>query len=219
LRAVVLLSGGLDSSTTLAVARSRGYETLCLTMIYGQKHDREVDSARDVARSMGAIEHRIVELPTEMFSGSSLTGKGEVPDGPTDGIPNTYVPARNLVFLSLAVAWAEFSGAQAVFIGVTSVDYSGYPDCRPEFIRSFEIAANLATREGTEGDGIRIEAPLLYLDKASIVNLGKELGLDHSLTWSCYKGGEKACGRCDSCRLRLKGFEEAGLVDPLEYEV
>jgi 7-cyano-7-deazaguanine synthase len=162
-----------------------------------------------------------VELPVGLFDSSSLTGKGEIPldhEGATCGVPSTYVPARNLVFLSLAFAWAESIGAKAVFIGVTAVDYSGYPDCRPDFIQAFQRTANMATKAGTEGAGISIEAPLMDLSKAEIVKLGSKLGLDHSLTWSCYMGGKKACGRCDSCMYRLKGFKEAGIEDPIEYE-
>lgn len=225
MKAVVLLSGGIDSSTTLALARSRGYEAYCLTILYGQRHGREVGSARRIAEHFRAAEHVIMELPVELFSGSSLTMKGEIPVGGAVGddadnlsIPSTYVPGRNLVFLSLACSWAESIGAEAVFIGATSVDYSGYPDCRRAFIESFERTAALATRTGTEGIPIKVEAPLLDMDKARIIKLGDELGVDHSLTWSCYKGGERACGKCDSCMFRLKGFREAGLEDPVIYE-
>ncbi|MDG6224377.1 MAG: 7-cyano-7-deazaguanine synthase QueC [Candidatus Thermoplasmatota archaeon] len=225
MRAVVLLSGGIDSSTTLAVARYRGYDPCCLTILYGQKHSREIESAKSIARHLGASDHVIMELPVQLFSCSSLTMKGDIPQrmGPDEvpgegAIPNTYVPGRNLVFLSLACSWAESIGAKAVFIGATSVDYSGYPDCRREFLESFERTAALATRIGTEGAPIRIEAPLLEMDKAAIIKLGYELGVDLSLTWSCYRGGKKACGRCDSCMYRLKGFKEASLNDPIHYE-
>jgi 7-cyano-7-deazaguanine synthase len=222
MKAVVLLSGGLDSSTTMAIAIDMGYEVHAITILYGQTHRREVDSARMVASSLGAVEHLVVEIPVGTFSKSALTGDREIPldrdISIMDDIPDTYVPARNLVFLSIASSWAEAIDADAVFIGATSVDYSGYPDCRPEFINSFEDTLRLATRRGIEGDPIRIIAPLLEMKKDEIITRGYELGVDHSLTWSCYSGGEKACGRCDSCLFRLKGFEEAGLRDPLEYE-
>ncbi|MEA3557829.1 MAG: 7-cyano-7-deazaguanine synthase QueC [Candidatus Thermoplasmatota archaeon] len=222
MRAVVLLSGGLDSSTTIAIAKEMGYELHALTIFYGQRHEREIISAKNVAADIGVNEHRIFALPDGMFSGSSLTGDGDVPKDrkvldPGD-IPSTYVPARNLVFLSIALSWAEAIDADAVFIGATAVDYSGYPDCRPEFISSFAVTGELATKRGMEGRPIKIVAPLLDLSKAQIIMKGVELGLDHSLTWSCYEGGKRPCGRCDSCILRKKGFEEAGLEDPVEYE-
>lgn len=221
MKAVVLLSGGLDSSTTLAIARSEGFAVHAITIIYGQRHEREILSAERIASSLGVEEHRILELPEGMFKGSSLTGQGEVPkDRPMDeeGIPSTYVPARNLVFLSIASSYAEAIDADAVFLGATAVDYSGYPDCRPEFITSFRSTLELATKKGVEGIPIDIRTPIITMNKSEIILKGKELGVDHSLTWSCYEGGEKACGRCDSCLYRLKGFKEAGLVDPIEYE-
>ncbi|MGA1819854.1 MAG: 7-cyano-7-deazaguanine synthase QueC [Thermoplasmatota archaeon] len=219
---MVLLSGGIDSSTTLAIARSMGYECHALTLLYGQTHEKEIISAREVAASLGAAEHRVLELPSGMFSRSALTGDMEIPfdrnvDHP-DGIPATYVPARNLIFLSIASGCAEVLDADAVFIGATAVDYSGYPDCRPEFMSSFEQTVNLATKRGVEGRPIRVIAPLLDMKKHQIISKGIELGLDLSLTWSCYSGGKKACGRCDSCLYRLKGFAEAGIDDPIEYE-
>lgn len=220
-KAVVLLSGGIDSSTALAIAGDMGYKVHALTILYGQRHEREVESAKMVANAFNVEEHRIMELPEGLFSASALTYDGDVPvDGylERDGIPSTYVPARNLVFLSIAVSWAEAMDADAVFIGVTSVDYSGYPDCRGEFIEAFREASALATRRGVEGNPVKILTPLIDLSKGDIIRRGMELGLDYSLTWSCYKGGERACGRCDSCRYRLKGFREAGIDDPLEYE-
>lgn len=222
LKAVVLLSGGIDSSTTLAIARSEGYQCRALTIIYGQKHEREIGSAKKVAEALGVEEHRIIELPGEMFRGSSLTGGGDIPldrdIDSVDGVPSTYVPARNLIFLSIAAGWAEILNADAVFIGATAVDYSGYPDCRPEFLDSFKETANLATKRGVTGNPIEIRAPLVDMSKSQIIEKGTSLGLDYSMTWSCYSGGQLACGRCDSCLYRLKGFREAGLEDPLVYE-
>ncbi|MFO8050546.1 MAG: 7-cyano-7-deazaguanine synthase QueC [Thermoplasmatota archaeon] len=222
MKAVVLLSGGLDSSTTLAIAEDRGYDVHALTVAYGQRHEREIRSAEKVAGSFGVVEHRTIELPEGMLSGSSLTDGEPVPKDSSmkdeGDIPTTYVPARNLVFLSMALSWAEALDADAVFIGATAVDYSGYPDCRPEFIRSFERTAELGTKRGVEGRPIQIIAPLIDLKKSQIIRIGKELGLDHGLTWSCYEGGEKACGRCDSCLYRKKGFREAGIEDPIEYQ-
>lgn len=224
-RAVVLLSGGLDSSVTAAKAAEDGYALYALTFLYGQKHFREVESARRVAQFLGAREHRIVELPSFLFQSSSLLGVGEIPTGRdvaeiTGGsIPSTYVPARNLVFLSIASAWAESVGAEALYIGVNALDYSGYPDCRPEFIEAFEEVLRRGTRRGVEVGPIKVVAPIIDKSKAEIVRLGHELGLDFSLTWSCYRGGSRACGVCDSCRLRIKGFKEAGLKDPLPYEI
>ena len=221
--AVVLLSGGIDSSTVLAIAVDEGYICHPVTMIYGQKHEREIESAGRVAESLGTGPLRIFHMPEGMFSGSALTGRGEVPVdgpmGPDAGIPATYVPARNLIFLSIAVGVAEATGADAVFIGVTAVDYSGYPDCRPEFIEAFRKASVLATKRGVEGRPIEIRMPLIDMTKGEIIEKGIELGLDYALTWSCYKGGDRPCGECDSCRYRLKGFSEAGVEDPLKYEV
>jgi 7-cyano-7-deazaguanine synthase len=222
LKAVVLLSGGIDSSTTLAIAREQGYQLYALTILYGQTHEREVEAAKVVAANVGVLEHRIIEFPRGVFRGSALTGDSKIPlDRDTedaDDIPDTYVPARNLIFLSIASGWAEVLGADAVFIGATAMDYSGYPDCRPEFLDSFEGTVNLATKRGVEGDPVRIIAPLVDLNKAQIISRGIELGLDYGQTWSCYSGGAKACGRCDSCQYRLKGFQEAGHSDPLEYQ-
>ncbi len=222
MKAVVLLSGGLDSSTVTAMAKEKGYEVYALTMIYGQRHDREIESARMIADHLNVKEHKITELPPGMFSGSSLTFDSEIPlERDIDrigSIPSTYVPARNLVFLSIAVSWAESLDADAVFIGVNEIDYSGYPDCRPEFIEAFRIAQKLATKRGIEGRQIEIITPIISMTKADIIREGKRLGLDFALTWSCYSGGEKACGKCDTCNFRLKGFKDAGLKDPLLYE-
>ena len=223
-RAVVLLSGGLDSATVLALARAEDYETYALSFRYGQRHDREVEAAEKIARSLRASEHRIAEIDLRVFAGSALTAEIEVPKNRaavelTGSIPVTYVPARNTIFLSYALAWAEVLGATDIFIGANAVDYSGYPDCRPEFIRAFEQLANLATRAGIEGARFRIHAPLLALSKAEIIQRGISLGVNYALTHSCYDptADGLACGRCDSCQLRLKGFREAGLSDPIAY--
>ena len=221
MRCVVLLSGGIDSSTTLAIARDMGYDLHALTIMYGQRHDREIGSARKVAASMGVKEHRVIKLADDLFLRCALTGEGDIPTDRTleeGGIPSTYVPARNLIFLSLAVGLAEVIDADAVMIGATAVDYSGYPDCRPEFLSSFQETSRLATRRGMEGKPIKVLYPLVNMPKDEIIRKGIELGLDHSLTWSCYSGGERACGRCDSCRFRMMGFSKAGLKDPIEYE-
>ena len=223
-RAVVLLSGGLDSSTVLAVARERGFETHCLSVDYGQRHRGELLAARRVARVLGAASHRVARVNLPLFGGSALTdGAIAVPRDRADadmaaGIPVTYVPARNTVMLSLALAWAEVLGASDIFLGVNAVDYSGYPDCRPPFLRAFERLARLATRAGVEGGRMRIHAPLLRLSKKGIVRLGTRLGVPFGITRSCYdpiRG--RACGRCDACRLRRRGFEEAGVPDPTRY--
>lgn len=224
--AVVLLSGGLDSATTLAVARSEGLATHALSFRYGQRHAVELEAARAVAGHLGVAAHEILDLDLGRFGGSALTADLPVPkDRPAvdlaTGVPVTYVPARNTIFLSYALAWAEVLGAEQIFIGVNAVDYSGYPDCRPAFIASFEALANLATRAATEGDRrLRIRAPLLHLRKAEIIRCGAELGVDFSLTRSCYDPDPagRACGRCDSCQLRLRGFREAGLEDPAPYQ-
>jgi 7-cyano-7-deazaguanine synthase len=225
-RAIVLLSGGLDSTTTLAMARSEGFACYALTFRYGQRHRREVESAENVAGSLGVIDHRVVEIDLGAFGGSALTDdRIDVPKdrdelGEATQIPPTYVPARNTIFLSYALAWAEVLGVFDVFIGVNSTDYSGYPDCRAEFIAAFETMANLATAAAVEGKGrYRIHTPIIDLTKAEIIRAGTALGVDYSLTHSCYDPDEKgrSCGRCDSCRLRLKGFAEAGLRDPLVY--
>jgi len=219
-RAVVLLSGGLDSATALAIAADQGYSCHVLSFDYGQRSQTELNAARAVAARVGVSEHRVLRLHLEDFGGSALTDTDiDVPKDQAEGIPVTYVPARNTVFLSLALGWAEVLDADAIFIGVNAVDYSGYPDCRPEFIDAFERMANLATRRGVEGNPVRIEAPLMYMTKADIIRRGIELGVDYSLTLSCYQADSegRACGRCDSCRLRAKGFEEAGVADPTRY--
>ena len=216
--AVVLLSGGLDSAVAAALALESGLTLNALTIDYNQRHRREIDSARAVAASLGAHRHVILPLDLSLFGGSALTEDIAVPkDGVGEGIPVTYVPARNLVFLSLTLAWAEAIGARDIFIGINALDYSGYPDCRPEFITSFTETARLATRDGTTGKGFRIHTPLQYWDKARIVTEADRLGVDLSLTWSCYDPAEdgRACGLCDSCRLRAKGFAEAGRTDPV----
>jgi 7-cyano-7-deazaguanine synthase len=225
-RAVVLLSGGLDSATTLALARREGLRCYALTFAYGQRHKREIEAAKRVADSLGAVEHRVISIDLAAFGGSALTDPAiDVPkDSPDLGaspeIPVTYVPARNTIFLSYALAWAEVLGAFDIFIGVNSTDYSGYPDCRAEFIAAFERTANLATAAAVEDKGVyRIHTPIIGMTKAQIIRTGTEVGVDYSLTHSCYDPDEqgRSCGRCDSCRLRLKGFAEAGLKDPVEY--
>lgn len=220
-RAVVLLSGGLDSATALAVARSAGYDCYALSIDYGQRHASELNAAHAVAAQLGALEHRVAHLDMGQFGGSALTDKDmAVPTEPTEGIPVTYVPARNTVMLSLALGWAEVLDADAIYIGVNAVDYSGYPDCRPEFIEAFQRLANLATKRGVEGHRIVIETPLMHLTKAAIIQLGTELGVDYGLTVSCYQADEqgRACGECDSCRFRRQGFIEAGISDPTPYK-
>jgi 7-cyano-7-deazaguanine synthase len=220
-KAVVLLSGGLDSYTAAAIAARDGYELYALTVRYGQVHAREIDAAREVARALGVRKHVELEVDLASLGGSALVGDGDIPkDRDLDqphGIPSTYVPARNTVFLSLALAWAEVVGATAIVIGVNALDYSGYPDCRPEYLEAFERLAGLATRAGVEGGSLRILAPLLHMSKAEIVRAGNGLGLDYGLTHSCYDPTPegRACGRCDSCRLRAKGFSEAGMPDPV----
>lgn len=226
-KAVILLSGGLDSATILAIAINEGYQCHALTFRYGQRHSRETKAAQKVAKSLGsAIEHKIVDIDLAAFGGSALTDLDiDVPKDradleQTEQIPSTYVPARNTIFLSYALAWAEILGAFDIFIGVNSTDYSGYPDCRGEFITAFEKTANLATAASIENKGkYKIHTPIINMTKAQIVQTGTKLGVDYSLTHSCYDPDEKgrSCGRCDSCRLRLKGFAEAGLQDPVEY--
>ena len=219
-RAVVLLSGGLDSATALAVARSEGYDCYALSVDYGQRHVSELEAARAVAQHLGAVGHRVVHLDMGQFGGSALTDRDlAVPILPSAGIPLTYVPARNTVMLSLALGWAEVLEADAIYIGVNAVDYSGYPDCRPEFIEAFARVANLATKRGVEGHVMVIEAPLMDLSKADIVRLGNRLGVDYTLTVSCYQADElgRACGECDSCRFRRQGFVEAGVADATRY--
>jgi len=222
-RAVVLLSGGLDSATTLAIARAEGYECHALSFDYGQRHVCELESAKKVAAALGAVQHLTLRLDLRAIGGSALTADIDVPKGRSDeamsaGIPVTYVPARNTIFLSHALAWAEVLGAEDVFIGVNFLDYSGYPDCRPEFIEAFEKLANLATQAGVEGRSrFRVHTPLIELSKAQIVARAYELNVDLSLTWSCYapEPDGRACGQCDSCLLRKKGFAEARLADPV----
>jgi len=225
-KAIVLLSGGLDSTTTLAIALSEGYEAHAITFRYGQRHEVEIEAARRVARAFGAAEHMLVDFDLRQFAGSALTSNLEVPkDRPlasmADGIPVTYVPARNTIFLSFALAWAEVLGSATIFIGVNALDYSGYPDCRPEYLRAYEQMARLATRAGVEGQqGLRIRAPLLEMSKAEIIQRGLALGVDYSLTLTCYDPSPdgKSCGHCDACLLRLKGFAENGLRDPAAYQ-
>jgi 7-cyano-7-deazaguanine synthase len=238
-RAVVLLSGGLDSATVLAIARSQGYELYALSFSYGQRHVIELEAARRVAASLGVAAHRIAAIDLRVFGGSALTGDIDVPKGRSaddmsHGIPITYVPARNTIFLSFALAWAEVLGSSDIFIGVNALDYSGYPDCRPEFIEAFEKMANLATKAGVEGRGphgqvfvrgverrqaLKIHTPLIALSKAEIIRKGMELGVDYGLTSSCYDPSPAGapCGQCDSCLLRQKGFGENGIDDPLAY--
>jgi 7-cyano-7-deazaguanine synthase len=227
-KAVILLSGGLDSATTLGIASDRGFECYALTFRYGQRHKREIESAKKIANSMTVAEHRIIDIDLAQFGGSALTdSKIEVPKDRTDlesnaQIPPTYVPARNTVFLSYALAWAEVLGAFDIFIGVNTTDYSGYPDCRSEFIAAFEKTANLATAAAVESRGrYHIHTPIIKMTKAEIIRTGTKLGVDFALTHSCYDPDQqgRSCGRCDSCRLRLKGFVEAGLKDPLEYQI
>jgi 7-cyano-7-deazaguanine synthase len=219
-RAVVLLSGGLDSATVLAIARSQGYLCYALSMAYGQRHVAELKAASRVATVLKAEDHKVITIGLDAIGGSALTDSSiQVPQQFGEGIPVTYVPARNTVFLSLALGWAEVLDAQDIFIGVNAVDYSGYPDCRPQFIQAFERLANLATKAGVEGKPCRIHTPLIDMTKAEIIRRGTELGVDYSITVSCYMASETgvACGSCDSCRLRARGFSEAGIVDPTPY--
>ena len=218
--AVVLLSGGLDSTTTLAIAKGRGFRVHALTVAYGQRHAVELDAARRIADAMGVVEHKVVTLDLRAFGGSALTADIAVPkDGLTAGIPVTYVPARNTILLSLALAWAEVLGAGDLFLGINALDYSGYPDCRPEFVRAFEALANLGTKAGVEGSAFTVHTPLLRMTKREIIRTGLTLGVDYGLTVSCYdpEPDATACGRCDACRLRLKGFAELGRTDPAPY--
>jgi 7-cyano-7-deazaguanine synthase len=223
-RAVVLLSGGIDSTTTLAIAIAEGYEAYALSFEYSQRHKMETEAARRVAASLGAKDHRVAKIDLRIFGGSALTDDIEVPKQRSEteiahGIPITYVPARNTIFLAYALAWAEVLHAGDIFIGVNAIDYSGYPDCRPEFIEAFERLANLATKVGVEGGRFQIHTPLIKLSKADIIRKAVELGVDVSLTHSCYDPTPEglACGECDSCLLRLKGFRETGLKDPIRY--
>jgi 7-cyano-7-deazaguanine synthase len=223
-RAVVLLSGGIDSTTTLAIAISEGYEAHALSFDYGQRHHIETDAARRVADSLGSKEHRVAKIDLRAFGGSAITDDFDVPKHRSateiaQGIPLTYVPARNTIFLSYALAWAEVIQASDIFLGVNAIDYSGYPDCRPEFIEAFETLANLGTKAGVEGRCFQIHTPLIKFSKAKIIRKAVELGVDLSLTHSCYDPTTEglACGECDSCLLRLKGFREAGIKDPIRY--
>ncbi|MDP2786232.1 MAG: 7-cyano-7-deazaguanine synthase QueC [Sulfurimicrobium sp.] len=218
--AVVLLSGGLDSATTLAMARSQGFDCYCLSLDYGQRHRSELQAAARVAEALGASAQRTLKLDLTLFGGSALTDAGiEVPSAPAPGIPITYVPARNTIMLSLALAWAEVLQSRDIFIGANAVDYSGYPDCRPEYIAAFQNMANLATKAAVEGNPATIHAPLIHLSKAEIIRQGIALGVDYALTVSCYQADAqgRACGTCDSCRLRKAGFEQAGMPDPTPY--
>lgn len=219
-RAVVLLSGGLDSATVMARARADGYRVHALSFDYGQRHDAELRAAERVAAALGAVEHRIVRLDLAALGGSALTDAGiAVPEEPGEGIPSTYVPARNSVFLSLAMGWAEVLDAEAIHIGVNIVDYSGYPDCRPDFVAAFQGLARVATAQGLEGRAPRILTPLMDLPKEEIIRMGHDLGVDYGLTVSCYQADEsgRACGVCDACRFRRQGFERAGVADPTPY--
>lgn len=223
-KAVVLISGGLDSAVTLAKAKEEGYEVYPLSFDYGQRHDKELESAKEIAKWYSAKEHKILKIDLVQIGGSALTDKNiPVPEKRKveemgKDIPITYVPARNTVLLAFAIGYAEVVNAEAVFIGANALDYSGYPDCRPEYFEAIQKVAELGTRKGVEGKPIQIKAPLIKMTKAEIVKEGARLNVPFHLTWSCYKGGEKACGKCDSCILRLKGFKEAGLEDPIEYE-
>lgn len=220
-RAVVLLSGGLDSATVLAMAREEGLACHALSVDYGQRHRAELVAAAAVARALGAIEHRIAHVDLGVFGGSALTDRSiAVPVEPTAGIPVTYVPARNTIFLALGLAFAEVIAADAIYTGANAVDYSGYPDCRPEFIHAFEQLAKLATKAGVEGQPMRIHAPLIHMSKAEIIGAGLRLGVDYGLTVSCYQADAqgRACGKCDSCRLRRDGFHAAGMADPTPYQ-
>jgi len=220
-RAVILLSGGLDSATTIAIAKQQGFECYALSLSYGQRHSSELQAAERVANSIGVVEHRTIPIALDAFGGSALTDMSiDVPEEEGSGIPVTYVPARNTIFLSLALGWAEVLGAQDIFIGVNAVDYSGYPDCRPEFLQAYETMANLATKAGVEGAWVKIHAPLVDLTKAEIIAEGIALGVDYASTVSCYQADSsgRACGVCDSCRLRAQGFKDAGVSDPTSYQ-
>ncbi|MGM8227361.1 7-cyano-7-deazaguanine synthase QueC [Cellvibrio sp. ARAG 10.3] len=219
-KAVVLVSGGLDSTTVLAIARSQGYACYTISFDYGQRHRSELLAAERTATSLGSVEHKVIKLDLRSIGGSALTDDAiSVPEEETSGIPVTYVPARNTVFLSIALGWAEVLGADDIFIGVNAVDFSGYPDCRPDYIAAYEVMANLATRAGAEGNRLKIRTPLIDLSKADIIKQGLALGVDYSLTVSCYQANDRgeACGKCDSCRLRSAGFAQAGVADPTLY--
>jgi 7-cyano-7-deazaguanine synthase len=219
-KAVILLSGGLDSATVVAMARADGYACYTMSFDYGQRHRAELQAAERVAEQLGVVEHKVIGMSLNGIGGSALTDSSiAVPESLAEGIPVTYVPARNTLFLSLALGWAEVLGARDIFIGVNAVDYSGYPDCRPEFIAAFEVLANLATKAGVEGQEFRIQAPLQAMSKGEIVVAGLHLGVDYALTVSCYQADDqgRACGKCDSCRLRAAGFAQAGVTDPTRY--
>lgn len=219
-KAVILLSGGLDSATVVAMARAEGYACYSMSFDYGQRHRAELQAAERIARQLGVVEHKVIGLNLNGIGGSALTDSSiAVPEAPSEGIPSTYVPARNTVFLALALGWAEVLDASDIFIGVNAVDYSGYPDCRPEFVEAFERMANLATRAGVQGQGFSIRAPLQRMSKGGIIQAGVRLGVDYALTVSCYQADDdgRACGRCDSCRLRAAGFVAAGVPDATRY--
>ncbi|PIV35672.1 MAG: 7-cyano-7-deazaguanine synthase QueC [Lysobacterales bacterium CG02_land_8_20_14_3_00_62_12] len=218
-RAVILVSGGMDSAVTLAIARSQGFSCYALTVDYGQRHHAELAAAARVASALAAVEHKTVQIDLRSLGGSALTAEIAVPEAPSSGIPVTYVPARNTIMLAVAMAWAEVLGANDLFCGVNAVDYSGYPDCRPAFIEAFEQLAQLATKAGVEGNGLRVHAPLMHLSKADIVLRGGQLGVDFASTVSCYQADAegRACGRCDACRLRAQGFSDAAVVDVTRY--
>ncbi|MBV6894748.1 7-cyano-7-deazaguanine synthase QueC [Xanthomonas euvesicatoria] len=220
-KAVVLLSGGMDSAAVIALAQEQGFAVYALSVRYGQRHTSELDAAARVAAAQGVVAHKVVDVELRSIGGSALTDDIDVPDAGGDGIPVTYVPARNTIMLSLALGWAEVVGANDLFCGVNAVDYSGYPDCRPEFVRAFEVLANLATKAGVEGAGLRVHAPLQFLSKADIVREGVRLGVDFGLTVSCYRADAdgRACGHCDACRLRAAGFADAGVPDPTHYAI
>lgn len=220
-KAVILVSGGLDSTTVVAMAKSQGYDCYTLSFDYGQRHRSELEAAKRVSSLMNVCEHKVVKLDLGTIGGSALTDTAiDVPEEETTGIPVTYVPARNTVFLSIALGWAEVLGANDIFLGVNAVDYSGYPDCRPEYISAFETVANLATKSGVEGQKLSIHAPLIDMTKAQIIQAGLDLSVDYSQTVSCYKASLEglACGKCESCRLRRQGFEQAGVADPTRYQ-
>ncbi|MDX1574220.1 MAG: 7-cyano-7-deazaguanine synthase QueC [Methylophaga sp.] len=219
--AIVLLSGGLDSTTVLAIAQSQGFACYTLSFDYGQRHATELEAALQVSKNMGVVEHKVVSIDLRSIGGSALTADIAIPEQHAAGIPVTYVPARNTIFLSIALGWAEVLEADAIFVGVNSVDYSGYPDCRPDYIKAYETMANLATKRGVEGHHLQIHAPLMQLSKAEIIQQGTKLGVDYSQTISCYQADShgRACGRCDSCRFRQQGFADAGIIDPTPYQI
>lgn len=220
-RAVILFSGGLDSTTVLAIAQSQGFDCYTLSFDYGQRHAAELQAALRISNKMAVVEHKVVSIDLRSIGGSALTADIAVPEQQAAGIPVTYVPARNTVFLSIALGWAEVLEADAIFVGVNAVDYSGYPDCRPDYIKAFETMANLATKRGIEGHHLQIHAPLMQLSKADIIQQGNKLGVDYSQTVSCYQADNygRACGRCDSCRFRQHGFADAGVTDPTHYQI